>query len=290
MGGCDDLVIAGGVESMSYVPMFGNVKPHPELEKTNPELYMSMGITAENIASRYNVSRTDQDIFALNSHLKAAHSQFKEIIPTPAISQNEDNPDEHDEIMQEIDDGIRAASTFEGLSKLKPVFLENGTITAGNSSQMSDGASACILASKKALDMYKLHPIAKLKHYAVIGCKADEMGVGPTLAVPKLLHETGLKVSDIGLWEINEAFAVQALYCAREIGLGEPVNWSFDSDRKKLNISGGAIALGHPLGCTGNKLAATLLSNMQRLGIKYGIETLCVGGGMGVAALFELYE
>jgi acetyl-CoA acyltransferase len=289
-GGRNDLVIAGGVESMSFVPMFGNVKPHPVLEKTHPELYMSMGITAENIASRYNVSRTDQDVFALNSHLKAAHAKFDEIIPTPAIIQNADNPDEFEEIIQEIDDGVRAASTLEGLAKLKTVFLEDGTVTAGNSSQMSDGASACIVASKKALDLYKLRPIAKLKHYTVVGCKADEMGVGPIYAVPKLLRETGLKIADIGLWEINEAFAVQALYCAREIGLGEPVNWSHDSNKKKLNISGGAIALGHPLGCTGNKLTATLLSNMQKLDVKYGIVTLCVGGGMGVAALFELCD
>ncbi|MEJ2041533.1 MAG: thiolase family protein, partial [Desulfosarcinaceae bacterium] len=180
------------------------------------------------------------------------------------------------------DDGVRAGTTREGLAGLRPVFAANGSVTAGNSSQTTDGAAASVLMSAEKADALGIKPIAKLKLYTTIGCRADEMGVGPRYAIPKLLDKAGLGIEDIGLWEINEAFASQLLYCARELGL--------DKYMDRININGGAIALGHPLGCTGAKLCATLLANMQARGVKYGVESMCIGGGMGAAALFELCD
>jgi acetyl-CoA acyltransferase len=179
--------------------------------------------------------------------------------------------------LQEFDDGIRANSTLEGLAKLRPVFAAGGSVTAGNSSQMTDGAAATIIASEDKVKELGLKPVAKFKYYTTVGCKADEMGVGPLYAILKLMKLSGMKLDDIGLFEINEAFASQALYCVRELGI----------DMQKVNIHGGAIALGHPLGCTGAKLCATLTANMKAHGIKYGVESMCIGGGMGAAALFE---
>jgi len=180
----------------------------------------------------------------------------------------------------DYDDGIRSDTTLEGLAKLKPVFKTDGTVTAGNSSQMTDGAAVSMLMSEEKVKEFGLKPLAKLKGYAVAGCRPDEMGIGPVHAVPKLLKQTGMDLKNVGLFEVNEAFASQALYCMRTLGL----------DKNKVNVNGGAIALGHPLGCTGAKLCATLLANMRAKGVKYGIETMCIGGGMGAAALFELCE
>jgi len=297
MCGFSEVTMAGGVESMSIVPMGGNLpRPHPEFAKTNPEMYISMGVTAENVAARYNVSREDQDLFAYHSHMKAVEAQkkgyFTEIISTQAKKyvEQSDGSINVEEFTQNFDDGVRIQTTVEGLAKLRPVFSSTGSVTAGNSSQTTDGAGASVIMSEESLKKYGLKPIAKLKGYVVAGCASDEMGVGPAVAVPKLLAKAGLKASDIGLWELNEAFASQCIYSAREIGIGDQKYWASDSPDKIININGGAIALGHPLGCTGSKLAATLLANMQRLGVRYGVESMCIGGGMGAAALFELCD
>ncbi len=298
MAGWSEVTMAGGVESMSIVPMGGNLpRPNPELTQEAPESYISMGMTAENVATRYDVSREDQDDFAFHSHMKAAEAQkkglFTEIVPTPAVKyvvNEKDGTVTKKEFMQDSDDGVRPTTTIEGLGKLKPVFSAMGSVTAGNSSQTTDGAAACVIMSEDAVKKYGMKPLAKLKLYTTVGCKSDEMGVGPAVAVPKLLEKAGLKASDIGLWELNEAFASQCLYSARVIGVGDKKYWAYDSPDKIININGGAIALGHPLGCTGSKLAATLIANMQRLGVKYGVESMCIGGGMGAAALFELCD
>ena len=287
MAGWSEITLGGGVESMTYVPMGGNQpRPHPQHTKAHAELYASMGITAENVANRYQVNRQDQDAFAYESQMKAAQAQqaghFTEIVPTPAARYvlQPNGTYKRETVLQALDDGVRADTTKEGLAKLRPAFAANGSVTAGNSSQTTDGAAATLIVSAEALKKYGLTPIAKLKCYTTVGCKPDEMGVGPRYAIPTLLEQAGLKTSDIGLWEINEAFASQALYCIRELGLAESMD--------RININGGAIALGHPLGCTGAKLCATLLANMQRKGVQYGVESMCIGGGMGAAALFEL--
>jgi acetyl-CoA acyltransferase len=287
MAGWSEITLGGGVESMTFVPMPGNLpRPNPEYTKTHADLYASMGITAENVANRYNVTREDQDAFAYESQMKAAKAQkdglYTEIVPTPAAKYvfSDNGTYKKETFIQDFDDGVRATTTKEGLAKLNPVFAANGSVTAGNSSQTTDGAAATIIASGEALKKYGLKPLAKLKMYTTVGCKPDEMGVGPAVAIPKLLDLAGMKTSDIGLWEINEAFASQALYSIRTLGIEDQMD--------RININGGAIALGHPLGCTGAKLCATLLANMQRKGARYGVESMCIGGGMGAAALFEL--
>ncbi len=289
MAGWSEVTIGGGVESMTYVPMGGNLpRPHPEYSRTQADLYASMGITAENVAKRYEVSREAQDEFAYQSQMKAAAAQkdgrFTEIVPTPAARYvlTADGTYRKETFLQEVDDGVRATTTVEALAKLNPVFAVNGTVTAGNASQTTDGAAASIIASEAAVQKLGLKPIAKLKCYTTVGCKADEMGVGPAYAIPKVLQMAGVDIKDVGLFEINEAFASQAIYCIRELGL--------ENQMEKINVNGGAIALGHPLGCTGAKLCATLLHNMQARGVKYGVESMCIGGGMGAAALFELCE
>ncbi|BBO70535.1 acetyl-CoA acetyltransferase [Desulfosarcina alkanivorans] len=289
MAGWSEMTMGGGVESMTYVPMGGNLpRPHPEHSRAHADLYASMGITAENVANRYNITREDQDAFAYESQMKAVKAQkeglYTEIVPTPAAKYvlQDNGTYKKETFLQDFDDGVRATTTKEGLAKLRAVFAVNGSVTAGNSSQTTDGAAATIIASEEAVKKYGLKPIAKLKMYTTVGCEPDEMGVGPRYAIPKLLDLAGMKPSDIGLWEINEAFASQALYCIRELGLVDSMD--------KININGGAIALGHPLGCTGAKLCATLLANMQRKGVKYGVESMCIGGGMGAAALFELCD
>jgi acetyl-CoA acyltransferase len=287
MAGWADVAIGAGVESMSYVPLGGNSpRPHPGYAKMHADMYASMGITAENVANRYGVSREQQDEFAALSQQKAAAAQkegrFTELIPTPAsrFKLQEDGTYERETFMQDFDDGVRDGTTAEVLAGLRPVFAAAGSVTAGNSSQTTDGAAATVLMSKAKVEALGIQPIAKVKLYTSIGCKADEMGVGPRYAIPKLLDKAGLTVDDIGLWEINEAFASQALYCIRELGLEKYMD--------RINVNGGAIALGHPLGCTGAKLCATLLANMQAKGVQYGVESMCIGGGMGAAALFEL--
>jgi len=289
MAGWSEVTIGGGVESMTFVPMGGNMpRPHPEYTRDRADLYASMGITAENVATRYKVSREDQDAFACQSQMKAAKAKaenlFAEIVPTPAARYElQDNGTyQKSTFLQDFDDGIRESTTMEGLAKLRPVFSLTGSVTAGNSSQTTDGAAASVIMSKDMVDKLGIKPVAKLKYYTTIGCKADEMGVGPRYAIPKLLKLAGLSIEDIGVWEINEAFASQAIYCIRELGL--------ETYMDRINIHGGAIALGHPLGCTGAKLCAQLLTNMKLRGAKYGVESMCIGGGMGAAALFELCD
>jgi len=289
MAGWSDITIGGGVESMTYVPMGGNLpRPHPEHARVQADLYASMGITAENVANRYDVSREDQDEFAYQSHMKALKAQkeglYTEIVPTPAARYilQENGTYKKETFLQDFDDGVRPTTTVEGLARLRAVFAVNGSVTAGNSSQTTDGAAAAVIMSENMVKKLGVKPIAKLKYYTTVGCQPDEMGVGPAVAIPKLLALAGLKTSDIDLWEINEAFASQALYSIRTIGIEDQMD--------KININGGAIALGHPLGCTGAKLCATLLANMQRLGARYGVESMCIGGGMGAAALFELCD
>ena len=286
MSGWSDVVIGGGLESMTYVPMGGNIpRPHPEYSKKHADLYVSMGITAENVANRYKISRKEQDELAYSSQMKAAEAKnkklFTELVPTPAhkFVQDKDGIYRRETFIVDHDDGIRP-STLEGLAGLNPVFAAGGTVTAGNSSQTTDGAAATIIMSGEKVEALGLKPVAKLKYYTTVGCNADEMGVGPRYAIPKLLNMAGMDLKDIGLFEINEAFASQAVYCIKELGI----------DMEKVNIHGGAIALGHPLGCTGAKLCATLLANMKERGVKYGIESMCIGGGMGAAALFELCD
>lgn len=287
MCGWLDITIGAGLESMTYVPMLGSIpRPHPEFSREHPDVFISMGLTAENVAKRYQVSREDQDAFAYHSHMKAAEARntgrFTEVVPTPATRHvlQENGTYKKETVLIEHDDGIRPETTLEDLAKLKPVFKKGGTVTAGNASQMTDGAAATLLMSEDKVKALGLSPVAKLKGYAVAGCQPDEMGMGPVYAVPKLLRQTGIDLKDVGLVEINEAFAAQALACIRQLEL----------DPEKVNVNGGAIALGHPLGCTGAKLCATLLANMKARGVKYGIETMCIGGGMGAAALFELCE
>ncbi len=289
MAGWSEITIGGGVESMTYVPMGGNLpRPHPEYTRQQADLYASMGITAENVANRYDVSREDQDAFAYQSQMKAVEAQKKglytEIVPTPAAKYvlTDQGTYRKETFLQDFDDGVRATTTMEGLAKLRPVFAVNGSVTAGNSSQTTDGAAAAVIMSADKVKELGLQPIAKLKYYTTVGCAADEMGVGPAYAIPKLLKLAGMDIKDIGLFEINEAFASQALYCIRQLGL--------ENDMDKINVNGGAIALGHPLGCTGAKLCATLLRNMKERGVKYGVESMCIGGGMGAAALFELCD
>jgi len=289
MAGWSDVCIGGGVESMTYVPMGGNLpRPHPEHVKKSADLYISMGITAENVANRYDVSREDQDAFAYQSQMKAAAAQkegrFTEIVPTPAAKYTlrDNGTYKKETFMQDFDDGVRATTTQEGLAGLRPVFAVNGSVTAGNASQTTDGAAAAVIMSEEMVKKLGVKPIAKLKLYTTIGCRPDEMGIGPALAIPRLLEMAGVKKEDVGAWEINEAFASQALYSIRTIGIEDQMD--------TINVNGGAIALGHPLGCTGAKLCATLLANMQRLGARYGVESMCIGGGMGAAALFELCE
>jgi len=289
MSGWSEITIGGGVESMTYVPLGGYMpRPNPEWTQQHADLYTSMGITAENVARRYGVSREDQDEFACQSQMRAARARkeglFTEIVPTPAARYvlQKDGTYKKETTPQAFDDGIRDGTTLEGLARLNPVFAAGGTVTAGNASQTTDGAAATVIMSKEKIEALGLTPIAKLKYYTTIGCEPDEMGVGPKYAIPKLLKMAGMVIKDVGLFEINEAFASQALHCIRELGI--------EDDMDKININGGAIALGHPLGCTGAKLAATLLANMKMKGVKYGVESMCIGGGMGAAALFELCD
>ena len=283
--GWSEVTMGAGVESMTFVPMGGNLpRPHPEYSGVHPEMYISMGITAENVASRYNISRQDQDIFAAKSQAKAAAARdnglFTEIVPTPAFKYIEqaDGTYKKEQFIVEHDDGIRV-STPEVLGKLRTVFSAAGSVTAGNSSQTTDGAAATIIVSKEKCDELGLKPIARLVAYTTIGCRSDEMGVGPRYAIPKVLKQAGFTIDDIDIYEINEAFASQALYCIRELKL-EPY-------MDKINIHGGAIALGHPLGCTGAKLTATCLANLKQVDGRYGVVSMCIGGGMGAAAIFE---
>jgi acetyl-CoA acyltransferase len=273
--GWSKVVITGGVESMSLVPMGGQKPaPNPALVESFPASYDSMGITSETVAERYDVSRDDQDAFAVESNRRALaairEGRFKdEIVPIDVTLGGK-------QVVFDTDEGPRE-STVEGLSKLRPVFKVNGRSTAGNSSQTSDGAAIEVLMTREAAAEYGLTPLAELVTYQVAGVHPDEMGIGPTVAIPKALDAAGLSVADIGLVELNEAFASQALYSIRKLGLDPAI----------VNVNGGAIALGHPLGCTGAKLTATLLHEMARRDVEYGIVSMCIGGGMGAAAIFK---
>jgi acetyl-CoA acyltransferase len=285
MCGFAEVIVAGGVESMSMVPMGGNkLAPSPVLAECHIETYTPMGITAENVAQRFNVSREDQDIFATASHAKAAaaikEGRFKEEIVPLKLIERSVGPDDkvvEKETIFEVDEGVRPGTTVETLAKLRPAFHVKGSVTAGNSSQTSDGAAAVVVMSAEKAAKLGLKPLAIFRGFGVAGCPPEIMGVGPAVAIPKLMQLTGKKISDIDLFELNEAFASQALYSMRELDLNPDI----------VNVNGGAIALGHPLGCTGAKLTATLLHEMGRRGSRFGVVSMCIGGGMGAAGLFE---
>ena len=284
--GTDRVVIAGGAESMSMIPMGGSKpSPNPWLAENYPASLLTMGLTAERVARHYKVSREDQDAFALSSHQKALAAQAAgrfsgELVPV-TVSTATPGPRAGKPLMNqtvfEADEGPRADTSTEALAKLKPVFHAQGTVTAGNASQTSDGAAAAVLMEAGRAKELGLEPLARMVAYTATGCLPEEMGVGPIYAIPKALKLAGLSLEDIGLIELNEAFAAQALAVIRTLGL----------DPEKVNVNGGAIALGHPLGCTGAKLTATLLSEMRRRQVRYGMVTMCVGGGMGAAGIFE---
>jgi acetyl-CoA acyltransferase len=285
LAGFADIVVAGGTESMTMVPMGGN-KPFFNLGivDSRPEIFMPMGLTAEEVARRYKVTREDQDQFAYHSHRKAlaaiAAGAFRdEIVPmkTVVFRQQDGGKPVPAEIVFDTDEGPRADTTVEALAKLKPAFDARGTVTAGNASQMSDGAAAAVVVSEKALKELAAEPLARFLGFAVAGVAPEVMGIGPVAAVPKLMKRLRIKLTRVDLVELNEAFAAQSLPVIRELSL----------DPDKVNVNGGAIALGHPLGCTGAKLAATLLHGMKRRNASLGLVTMCIGGGMGAAGLFE---
>lgn len=287
MLGHAEVIIAGGVESMSHVPMTGfKVSPNPKIVEEMPEVYMAMGHTAERVAEKFGISREDQDEFALRSHRKAANAiaegKFKdEIVPVRAELSHlgEDGKLQRKTLTFDTDEGVREDTSLEALAKLKPGFKARGTVTAGNTSQMSDGAAAVLLMSRERAEWLGLQPLATFRSFAVAGVEPELMGVGPVKAIPKALDMAGIALDDVSLFEINEAFASQCLHIIRELGI----------DEDKVNVNGGAIALGHPLGCTGTKLTATLIHELRRRGGGYGVVSMCIGGGMGAAGVFEVH-
>ncbi|MYL21095.1 acetyl-CoA C-acetyltransferase [Halobacillus litoralis] len=286
MLGHSDTALAGGAESMSLIPMGGHViKPNIELVEQAPEYYMSMGHTAEAVATRFGISREDQDAFAVQSHERAARAiqegKFEdEIVPVEVINRDlgSDHKVKESKKMFAVDEGVRPGTRQEILAKLKPAFSARGSVTAGNSSQMSDGAASVLVMDHDKAKSEGLQPLVKFRSFAVAGVEPEIMGVGPIEAVPKALKMAGLSTQDIGLFELNEAFASQSLRVIRELGL----------DPEKVNVNGGAIALGHPLGCTGTKLTLSLIHEMKRRNEQFGVVTMCIGGGMGAAGVFEL--
>jgi acetyl-CoA acyltransferase len=285
MAGFGDCMIAGGAESMSLVPMGGyHFSPNPHLMDTYPDSYLTMGLTAERVAERYGITRQQADEFSFRSHQNAlaaiANCHFKdEIVPLEIaeVSLNGKNKPHKRTFTFAVDEGPRKDTTLEALAKLKPAFHARGTVTAGNSSQTSDGAAAAIVMSIDKAKAVGVKPLARFVAFAAAGTLPEEMGIGPVNAIPKALKLAGLKLEDIDVIELNEAFAAQALAVIKLAGL----------DLEKVNVNGGAVALGHPLGCTGAKLTATLLGEMKRRQSKYGMVTMCVGGGMGAAGIFE---
>lgn len=284
--GMADCIIAGGVEVMSGMPFGGwKIVPNPEVAKQNPDWYWGMGLTAEAVAKEYGVSREDQDAFSLKSHQKAVEAikngHLKDGIVPITVKENylkDGKKLETREYVVDTDEGPRADSSLEALAKLRPVFAADGVVTAGNSSQTSDGAAFVLIVSEEKMKELNLKPIARLVSYAVAGVPPRIMGIGPIVAIPKALKMAGLKKEDIDLFELNEAFASQSLAVIRELGL----------DEEKVNVNGGAIALGHPLGCTGAKLTVQILNELKRRNKKYGMVTMCVGTGQGAAGIFEL--
>jgi acetyl-CoA acyltransferase len=284
MAGHAEVIIAGGAESMSLIPMGGHyLAPNPEMMMEAPKVYCTMGITAENVAQQFQISRQQQDAFALRSHEKALvairQGRFTEEIIPIALRETLyiDNKPQLVEKVFQIDEGPRADTSMEALAKLQPVFRLGGTVTAGNSSQMSDGAAATVVMSERLVNLLDVRPLGKMLGFAVAGVAPEVMGIGPVEAIPKVLKQVGLKLEDIGLIELNEAFAAQSLAVIHKLSLNEEI----------LNVNGGAIALGHPLGCTGAKLTASILHEMKRRDVRYGLVTMCIGGGMGAAAVFE---
>jgi acetyl-CoA acyltransferase len=284
MAGQVETVLAGGTESMSMVPMTGvKFSPMPYIAEHMPESFTSMGLTAENVADKYNVTRQDQDEFSFNSHQRAVAAvesgRFDpEIIPLEvSVKSLVDGKPVVKTFVFKRDEGPRADTSVEALAKLKPAFKEGGTVTAGNSSQVSDGAAAVIIMSRAKADALGLKPLARFVAFAVGGVPPEIMGIGPIVAIPKALKLTGLSLKDIGLIELNEAFASQSVAVIRELGLDPAIT----------NVNGGAIALGHPLGCTGAKLTTQLIYEMKRRNIQFGMVSMCIGGGMGAAGIFE---
>ncbi|GGD06853.1 acetyl-CoA C-acetyltransferase [Pontibacillus salipaludis] len=286
MLGYSDTIIAGGAESMSLVPVPGHVvKPNVKLVENAPEYYMGMGYTAEEVAKRFGISREEQDAFAVRSHERAARAiqegKFEdEIVPVDVLQRfvGADNKQHEKQVTFSVDEGVRSGTSMEALAKLRPAFSIGGSVTAGNSSQMSDGAASVLVMDREKAEAQGLKPLVKFHSFAVAGVEPEIMGVGPVKAIPKALKLAGLSQSDIGLFELNEAFASQSIQVIRELGL----------DEDKVNVNGGAIALGHPLGCSGTKLTLSLIHEMKRRNEQFGVVTMCIGGGMGAAGVFEL--
>lgn len=285
MTGGADAIVAGGLESMTAIPMGGNTfRPNPTLADTYPDYYLNMGLTAENLARKYEITREQADEFSYGSHMKALAAikdgKFKDEIA--AMTVQVDEVDEQGRVRRkeavfEVDEGPRADTSLEGLAKLRPAFHANGTVTAGNSSQMSDGAAATVVMSADKAKELGLTPMARFVSFATAGCLPEEMGIGPVYAIPKALKLAGLTLDQIDVIELNEAFAAQGLSVMKVL----------EMDPSKVNVNGGAVALGHPLGCTGAKLTATVLQELKRRNARYGMVTMCVGGGMGAAGIFE---
>jgi len=286
MAGWADCIVAGGTETMSLIPMGGHkIVPNPTLVANHPDFYLNMGLTAENLAQKYSISRAEADEFSFRSHQKAiaaiSEGKFKdEVVPLSVRTVELDSKGKRvvKETTFDTDEGPRADTSMDALGKLRPAFHARGTVTAGNSSQMSDGAAASVVMSADRARDIGAKPIAKLIAYATAGVDPDYMGIGPVAAIPKALKMAGLTLDQIDLIELNEAFAAQALSVVKELGINQ----------ERLNVNGGAVAMGHPLGCTGAKLTATILHEMQRRNARFGMVTMCVGGGMGAAGIYEL--
>ena len=280
-----EVIVAGGLETMSMIPMGGHIiRPNPYLVEHYPDFYLNMGLATENVARKYEVSREEQDAFALRSHQRAAAALDADKFKDETVSLNvvleeldEKGKKQRREVVFDRDEGVRRDTSPEGLAKLKPAFHVKGTITAGNASQMSDGAAAAVVMSAERAKELGAKPLARFVAYATAGCPPEEMGIGPVFAIPKALKLAGLTLDDIDVIELNEAFAAQSLAVIKTLGI----------DPDKVNVNGGAIALGHPLGCTGAKLTASILRELERRNGRYGMVTMCVGGGMGAAGIFE---
>ncbi len=285
IAGGADVIIAGGAETMSLVPMTGfRMSPNPYMAENQPEVYMSMGLTAERVAQEWQISREDQDRFAYESHQKAAAAQdagkFKEeIVPVEIeeVAMSADGKPQRVKVTFDTDEHLRRETTLEALAKLKPVFMQGGTVTPGNSSPLSDGAAGVLVMERATAEKLGLQPLARFVGFSASGVRPEVMGVGPIKAVPKLLDRTGMKLDQIDVIELNEAFAAQALAVIRTL----------EMDSARVNVNGGAIALGHPLGCTGSKLTVQVIHELRRRKARYGMVTMCIGGGQGAAGIFE---
>jgi len=288
MCGYADVVISGGVESMSQIPMGGSMMyPNPALVDERPGAFTGMGLTAENVAEKYGITRDEQDEFGARSQQKAEAAikagRFKSQIVPLTVKTQKKLPNGHfefDEIVFDTDEGMRPGTTKESISKIRPAFKPTGTVTAGNSSQTSDAAAGVVLMSKEKAKELGLKPMATFRYHAVEGCPPEYMGVGPAVAIPRVLKIAGMDLSQMELIELNEAFAAQAIYCIRELGVNEEIT----------NVNGGAVALGHPLGCTGSKLTTQLIYEMQERKVRWGLVSMCIGFGMGAAAILEIED